>query len=236
LQASENDGNSCADGRQSIYRAGNPSMNSSHVPPRRDGAPWRITVRKTADGVGVYNPTRRKLGLVIFMVFWLCGWSAGEWFALSELLRPGSPLVVDLFLLVWVSLWTLGGLAVVAVIAWTLVGVEKLFLIEGGGIVTERGFGRLTRRKVYRVDQVGEIGFARQLGPRRAEGILSGGAVRFFAAGKPQSFGIGLDEEEADRVVNLMQDFVKRHRPAPAADSEAGTQSSGDAVSKPSRT
>lgn len=207
-------------------------MNNSHVPPRRDGAPWRITVRKTADGVGVYNPTRRKLGLVIFMVFWLCGWSAGEWFALSEILRPGSPLVVDLFLLVWVSLWTLGGLAVLAVVAWNLVGVEKLFLVEGGGIVVERGIGPLTRRKVYRVDQVGEIGFAHQLGSRRAEGILSGGAVRFFADGKPQFFGIDLDDEETHRVVSLMQDFVGRHRPEPAASGETG-EPSGHSTPRP---
>lgn len=206
-----------------------------NAPRRRDGAPWRIAVRETADGVGVYNPTRRKLGLVLFMVLWLCGWSAGEWFALSEILRPGSPLVVDLFLLVWVSLWTLGGLAVFAVIAWNLVGVEKLFLIEGGGIVTERGFWRLTRRKVYRVDQVGDVGLAHQLGTQRPQGILSGGAVRFFVDGKPQSFGIELDDEEADRVVSLMQDFVKRHRPEPAADSDADAQANGGAVALPSR-
>ncbi|MDN2580296.1 hypothetical protein [Aquibium sp. ELW1220] len=199
---------------------------------RRDGVPWRITVRKTADGIGVYNPTRRKFGLVVFMLVWLCGWSAGEWFALSEILRPGTPLAIDLFLLVWATAWTLGGLAVLAVVAWNLVGVEKLFLIEGGGIVVERGFGRLTRRKVYRVDQVGDIGFAHQLGTHRAQGILSGGAVRFFVDGKPQSFGIELDEEETGRVVSLMRDFVERHRPAPAADGEADAQ---DGASQPVR-
>jgi len=209
-------------------------MNSIDAPERRDGAPWRITVRKTADGIGVYNPTRRRLGLVAFMLVWLCGWSAGEWFTLTELLRPGTALAVDLFLLVWVSLWTLGGLAVLAVVAWNLVGVEKLFLVEGGGIVVERGIGPLTRRKVFRVDRVGEIGFAHRLGARRAEGILSGGAVRFFADGRPQSFGIDLDDEETHWLVSLMQDFVGRHRPASAADGDAGAQSDGAAAPQPS--
>ncbi|RST86649.1 hypothetical protein EJC49_09245 [Aquibium carbonis] len=188
-------------------------IHSDIVRDRRDGAPWRVTFRKTQDGIGVYNPTRRNIGLVIFMLVWLCGWAMGEWFALAQLFGSGGPFAVDLFLLVWVSFWTLGGLAALAVLAWNLVGVEKLFLIEGGGIVTERGFGAITRRKVFRVDQLSGVELAEQQGRHAANGAFSGGAVRFVADGKPQSFGIGLDDEEADRVVTLMQAFLERHQP-----------------------
>lgn len=188
-------------------------IHSDIVRDRRDGADWRIIFRRTPDGIGVYNPTRRKLALVAFMLVWLCGWAVGEWFALSEIFRAGSPLAVDLFLLVWVSLWTLGGLGVLAVVGWQLFGVEKLFLIEGGGIVTERGLGPITRRKVFRIDQVSEIGLTEEKRKGAADGVFSGGAVRFLADGKPQSFGIELDDEEADRVVTLMREFVERHRP-----------------------
>lgn len=211
-------------------------MNAAHsdiVRDRPDGAPWRITFRRTEDGIGVYNPTRRKLALVAFMLVWLCGWAAGEWFALSEIFRSGSPLAVDLFLIVWASFWTIGGLAVLAVVGWQLFGVEKLFLIEGGGIVTERDLGPITRRKVFRVDQVSEIGFAGEKREGAADTVFSGGAVRFFADGKPQSFGIELDDEEADRVVILMREFVERHNPVGADRAGDGDQVRDDGASAP---
>lgn len=206
---------------------------SDLVRDRRDGAAWRITFRRTPDGIGIYNPTRRKLALVAFMLVWLCGWAAGEWFALSEIFRSGSPLAVDLFLIVWATFWTLGGLVVLLIVGWQLFGVEKLFLIEGGGIVTERGLGPITRRKVFRVDQVSDVGFADGKRKSTVDGVFSGGAVRFFADGKPQFFGIELDDEEADRVVILMREFVERHQPAGADRAGEGDQARDDGASEP---
>lgn len=184
---------------------------------RRDGAPWRITVRETVDGIGVYNPTRRKIALVAFLMVWLTGWAVGEFFALSEIFRSGSPWAVDLFLLVWVTGWTFGGLAVLTVVAWQLFGVEKLFLVEGGGVVTERGFGPFTRRQVHAANQISDIGVAREKARNAADGALERGSVRFIADGKPRGFGVELDDEEAELVVGLLRRFVERHAPAAKA-------------------
>ena len=184
---------------------------------RRDGMPWRITVRKTGDGIGVYNPTRRKIGLVLFMLVWLIGWAAGEYFALSEIMRSGSPLAVDLFLLVWVCAWTLGGGLVLTVLVWQLFGVEKLFLVEGGGVVTERGFGPFTRRRIHAVDQISDIDLATDEARNSANGLLAQGSLRFLADGNPRGFGVELDEEEAELVVGLLRRFVQRNGPVPTA-------------------
>ena len=184
---------------------------------RRDGAPWRITVRRTGDGIGVYNPTRRKIGLVLFMLVWLTGWAAGEYFALSEIMRSGSPLAVDLFLLVLVCAWTLCGGLVLTVLVWQLFGVEKLFLVEGGGVVTERGFGPFTRRRIYAVDRISDIGLATDEARNSANGLLTRGSVRFLADGNPRGFGVELDEEEAELVVGLLRGFVERNSFVPTA-------------------
>ena len=65
---------------------------------------------------------------VPFLAFWLCGWAIGEVFALTVIakgigtLLTGAPmaglpqtvagvLFMGGFMLVWVSFWTLGGLA-----------------------------------------------------------------------------------------------------------------------------
>lgn len=175
------------------------------------GGAGRMTIRKTADGIGVYNPTRRKIGLILFMIVWLGGWSVGEFFALTEIFGSGSPFAVDLFLLVWVTVWTFGGVIVWSVVAWQLFGVEKLFLIDGGGIVTERGFGPFTRRKVFPVEKVTEVGFAPPAPKRAADGFLSRGKVRFMVDGKPAGFGIELDDKEAGQVVDLVRRFIERH-------------------------
>jgi hypothetical protein len=213
------------------------ATHSELVRDRRDGAAWRIAFRRTEDGIGVYNPTRRRLGIVAFMLVWLCGWGAGEWFALSQLLDSGTPLAANLFLLVWVSLWTVAGIVVLLIVLWQLVGVEKLFLIEGGGIVTERGFGPVTRRRIFRVDEVSEVSLAQQQ-PQSASAsaITTAGAVQFLAGGKRHSFGIDLDEEEADRVATLMRDFLGRHqsdRAAPASGDGSGPSGDGAAQTAP---
>lgn len=197
-------------------------IHSDLVVDRRDGAPWRVTFRRTDDGIGIYNPTRRKYALVAFLLVWLAGWGAGEYFALSQIITSGNPLAVDLFLLVWVTGWTLGGLVVLSVVAWHLVGVEKLFLIEGGGIVTERGFGPFTRRRIHPVDRISEVGYTHPMASEATGGMFSKGAVTFYVDGEPRTFGIELDGEETARVVDLITAFLDRHRPAEAAAAPPG--------------
>ncbi|MEX0406993.1 hypothetical protein ABGN05_15115 [Aquibium sp. LZ166] len=175
------------------------------------GGTARMTIRKTADGIGVYNPTRRKIGLILFMIVWLGGWSVGEFFALTEIFGGGSPFPADIFLMFWVTAWTFGGVIVWSVVAWQLFGVEKLFLIDGGAVVVERGFGPLKRRKVYPVEKVTEVGFAPPAAKSAADGFLSRGRVRFFVDGKPAGFGIELDDKEAGQVIDLMTRFIERH-------------------------
>ncbi len=176
----------------------------------------RMTIRKTADGIGVYNPTRRKIGMILFMIVWLAGWSVGEFFALWGIFGSGSPFAVDLFLLVWVTAWTFGGVIVWSVVAWQLFGVEKLFLIDGGGIVTERGFGPFTRRRVFPVEKVTEVGLPPPAAKSGADGFLSKGKVRFMVDGKPAGFGIELDDKEAEQVVDLVRRFIEKHGAATA--------------------
>ena len=85
----------------------------------------RITIRETLDGLGIYNPARRNIVLVLFLMLWLTGWAFGEYFALSQILRGGN-LVGSLFLLVRGAFWTLGGLfAASATIAYRAAGAAR---------------------------------------------------------------------------------------------------------------
>ena len=117
-----------------------------------DGAGWRVTFR--ASGLVRYLPAA-------FLAVWLCGWVVGEYFALGLLagaLRNwlgasfplswlpemhGSPpsggvqVLFGAFLLVWLSLWTFGGLVALAQLLQLLFGHE-IVRVDGDALVVER--------------------------------------------------------------------------------------------------
>ena len=100
-----------------------------------------------------------------FLAFWLCGWAAGEAFALwmlakgavalwtgappdpgREPLAIGFALAIGGFLLVWLSLWTLGGIAAGSELLRLLWGVDRILVASGRLTVTwSRGIFRRTR-------------------------------------------------------------------------------------------
>lgn len=186
------------------HQAGIPALLQTGAGPR----PTRIGILETADGLGIYNPSRRSWPLMIFLVVWLAGWAAGEAFALSQIV--GAPLPVVGFLAIWGALWTLAGAGVTAVVLWLLGGAEVLFL-TGGSLVREVRFFGLTRRKVVPLDAISDLDVA---AGTRTGNPLRLGKVLFNAGGKPMSFGIGFDGEEAKAAVAAVRDYLSRKGPS----------------------
>ena len=170
----------------------------------------RITIRETDDGLGVDNPTRRSIPIILFLLVWLAGWSVGEFFALSEIFN-GSVGPEDLFLLVWVTAWTVGGVFAWSAVLWNLFGSERLF-VTGGGLVREVGFWFFRPRRVYPLAQVSNLRRNEKSGDG-GHSVFSKGRILFDAEGKTRSFGIGLDKDEADAVLVAL----KRHVPGGGA-------------------
>jgi len=154
----------------------------------------RITIRETLDGLGIHNPARRNIALVLFLMVWLTGWAFGEYFALSEILGGGN-LVGSLFLLVWASFWTLGGLVAVRVLLWNLFGSERLFITEGM-LVHSRGIGPFQRKRIHPLAEVD--GFRANLKGDPAANAIPLGSIEYVAGGTARSFGVGMTREEAE--------------------------------------
>ncbi len=186
-----------------------------------DAPAARLTIRQTEDGIGIHNSARRRIGLVVFGVLWLAGWAAGEYFALNEMMRSGSPLPIVLFLGFWLTIWTFAGLLVLSIVAWQLFGAETLFLVERGGVAIERSIGRFTMRRSYGYDRISDVGVSDDADTSAARGLFSRGAVRFTGDGRTRTFGIDLERREAERVVGLIQAFIDRHRGDDNANSAA---------------
>ena len=110
-----------------------------------------------------------------FLLFWLCGWAAGEGFALwllangvyalmsgmplgsaSAPLQMGPAIAIGCFLVFWLAMWTLGGVAAMAAL-FRMLWAEDRLLAEGGGLVLERKLGPFRRRREFARDSLRRI-------------------------------------------------------------------------------
>jgi hypothetical protein len=151
----------------------------------------RITIRETLDGLGIYNPSRLNVPMVLFLLLWLGGWSVGEYFAISEILSSGN-LFTNAFLLVWVTFWTIGGAFCWWMVLWNLFGSERLF-VTGGAVVRSVGLGPLRWRRVFPVASISNL---RMVGPGSHDATTS--AIAFEAGGRTRRFGVSMDRAEME--------------------------------------
>lgn len=171
--------------------------------------PQRITIRETEDGLGVHVPSVKQIPAILFLLAWLLGWAAGEWFALHEIASNGVS-VISAFLLVWVTVWTLGGLGAVFVVLWQLFGSERLF-ITSGAVVTDWGFGPFRRRRVWAPGEA--TGFRKSTPTMRKGWLVAARGISFDAADAVHNFGNSLSSDEIAVVLAA----IARHLPDAAA-------------------
>ena len=110
-----------------------------------------------------------------FLTFWLCGWAVGEGLVLWLLIRgaiallTGTPpgpgraplalgpaLMVGVFLLVWLTLWTFGGIAAIGEWLRLLWGEDRL-LVSSGRLTVTWTSGPLRRRRTFERDAIRRI-------------------------------------------------------------------------------
>lgn len=128
-------------------------------------------------GVTLQAPVTR-LFPAAFLIFWLCGWLAGEVMVSGVVIVvAGAMLGVDIpttlgfqehmtndsvswfalaFMLVWLTFWTFGGVAAFRHLWKLLVGRERVF-IEGGQLTVERFRGPLMQRISWDMHQISGV-------------------------------------------------------------------------------
>lgn len=126
-------------------------------------------VRMKPSGAGRFFPAA-------FLCFWLCGWAVGEFIVLSILAKgalaimsgtplgsEGNPLAVGpaalgvgAFLLFWLCLWTLGGMAALSEVLRLLWSEDRL-LAHPGGLTVARSLGPFRRRREIPRDTIRRV-------------------------------------------------------------------------------
>lgn len=182
------------------------------------GSNTRVVIRETPEGLGIYNPSRRNMPLILFLLLWLGGWTAGEYFAITEIMRGGD-LFGSVFLLVWLTIWTFGGVACWWIVLWSLFGSERLF-VTGGALVKSRGFGPLRWRSFYPVDAISDLRINAMADVPDAVQVP---AIEFAFAGKPVRFGLDLDPDERRAVLDALRAILPARAFQPNAIAEDGS-------------
>src|SRR6266853_594766 len=95
----------------------------------------RATVEDDGTTVSISAPAARSWLAILFLPVWLCGWAAGELFALSVLFhlripwgRSAQPVAgpASAFLIFWLCMWTVGGAWALYSWLWMIAGHERM--------------------------------------------------------------------------------------------------------------
>lgn len=183
----------------------------------------RMTLRETADGLGIHVPAERNGTLIIFLTIWLAGWTVGEVLAFVNILGTES-LASNAFLIFWLVLWTFGGLLAFWMLLWQFFGTERLF-ITGGALVHAAGVGALRREKVHpvdkvrnlRIEEVGKVTSTSNGHRKRTAPIM---AITFEVDGDKTMFGTGMNDLERAAAFAA----IRRHLPQVPPDEAPGAR------------
>ena len=172
----------------------------------------RSTVTDGPEGLTILMPSRRLLPVVVFLPLWLIGWGFGETFAIRTLVSGTGPggAFPGMFLAVWLTFWTIGGLVAVSLWLWMMFGQERIVVGNGRFVHSYELFG-LTRPREYDVQAIRNLRsienlptYASSRGPFRAYGV-GVGAIAFDYGAKTVHAGASLDEAEGRMIVQRIQ-------------------------------
>jgi hypothetical protein len=147
----------------------------------------------------------------------MCGWCAGEFFAIRTLLEPSkNDNPVNLFMLIWLTGWTFGGFTVLRLILWNLWGREVVTIGNGRIKLDKKGaifYGAksydLNEAKDFRVFDDGNNDSQFAFGNQRKNNpftLDTGGMIRFDYGLKTIKFAAGIDEAEAKFILSKLTD------------------------------
>ena len=169
----------------------------------------RATIEGGPEGLEIVIPARRNLFALVFLGVWLVGWIVGEVTAIAAVASSGRR-AADAFLLLWLTVWTVGGCAAAYSWVWMLVGKERV-LMGTSALRVKRDILGLGRSRFYQLFKIRNLRVADQpiaaKDPRAAfrPWGIAGGAIAFDYEGKTIRFGSWIGADEARMIIERMK-------------------------------
>ncbi|ASP32868.1 hypothetical protein [Labrenzia sp. VG12] len=178
----------------------------------------RLRTSQTHAGNIISVRAKKEPFVMLFMSVWLCGWTFGGVTAGSVLLTGGGDLDGRLFLSFWMMGWAVGWVLVTSSLLWMLAGQESLTVSRTHVTKTvsiplinwswhyNPALMTKTRRNVVPSTRYGRNQLNNPLGKQ--------GRVAFDYGQKTVTFGAGLDDAEADFVLDSLKSGLGLRREA----------------------
>lgn len=169
----------------------------------------KAIVEKTINGLTLIIPSKKNWFVLVFSTFWMGGWFFGFITVLNSLISETTNNIgVDGFLIFWLLGWTAGGITIIVISLWGYFGKEY-FVIDRNQVLFEKtvfGIGKKNKfekseLKNFRVEYVNESMFQRN--NWSAFGFGSG-KIKFDYGLKTFSFGLGVNDAEANYIVEIL--------------------------------
>ena len=172
--------------------------------------PPRFEIEHGLGGERIRVRARRNVLALLFLPFWLAGWTIGGIVAIAELARTG-----EAFLAIWLCVWAAMEAGVLLTLAWMLRGAE-LIGVRGRDLEIAQSLFGWKRGRLYRGGEVRHLS-ACEAPPLFAQMQLSipflmkprWGAVKFSYGGRTIYAAQGLDEAEG----RMIAERLLRHLP-----------------------
>lgn len=175
----------------------------------------KAKIDDTFNGLKISIPSKKNWFALLFGTAWLGGWYFGFKTAASILLSGSGHFGADGFLTFWLIAWTVGGFAIITILLWGYFGQEKFILANDEVLFGRSVFGLGTQRKL----QAAEIKNVRTE-PGRDSWFggngwtfwgLGPGKIKFDYGLKTFSFGLALDDAEANYIAELIKEQTNRY-------------------------
>lgn len=170
----------------------------------------RAKIEITGSQTCIRIPVKRNYFIILFTPVWLIIWFSiinSIWSTFGMFSEDGF----FFFFVIWVVLWLLGGLVVFFLLLWNFFGQEKI-IIESKHLELNYNLFGHGRKKQYEKHHVINIRFNEisdnifSIKNRLAFWGLGDGKIKFDYGMNTLSFGLGLDDAEANYIIILMKE------------------------------
>lgn len=166
----------------------------------------RSTIEKIDGALQITIPAKRHPVVLIFIMAWFGGWVFGEFTALNMLIDFFNKKTagVSMFVVFWLIAWTVAGFFVLKYILWMICGRE-IIKVSTKSIILSKKTLCFKSEKEYAVSNVKNIRVVQNaeyvnVNYRRSSSDMLE-KICFDYGMKTVKFGIGLDEAEANYIV-----------------------------------
>ncbi len=169
----------------------------------------KAKIKHTGRDINIVIPSKKNWFFLVFGTLWLIVWFSFS-SSLGFLLRPSpdGEIGMSVFILFWMLLWLLGGLAILTLLLWGYFGKEQIELTGPNFMLSKTVIGLGVKNnlkshevKNFRFNSTSNISFgSNYLAPYG----LGPGKIKFDYGLKTYSFGMAVDEAEAHYLIEIL--------------------------------